>query len=500
MEYVEKIRLKLNLLKKEIQKLEKPISVESECNIKDLQEWHKNYKIYEESMEKLNTLLNVKTNLKLSKPIESFKEEYEQMKNIILPEITCENKKELQDKTAKYQDYEEIQNNIDILSGSVKVLLRLYGKKENQFITTDTTITDCNNKLYTFNKVYNNIKTNEIDISIESIKKGNSQFVMLGYGASGSGKTHTLIGQDSLVENILMKLDISNINLKIDEIYGTLIPGPDKNESTFSSETVFEQKTIDKTNAISEIKKSNEQRKIKKTPNNDVSSRSHLFFILKLTLKNGVESQLVIIDLAGKENPFEISTKLLNIQPTATVLYLRKSKIEELLTNISSLKSFILEWPTEIKEKAPEGVLLSPNGRKLNNWRKADKTKKDLDLWMQKQYQEHFENIGYHKIPDLHQYIQDLLSESFFINESINTVALILKRHNKKNVKAKITNIRNEQSVDHFFEIPEESKFYKYFTTIINQSQSINYVLLATISENCIDSEKTLSFASKISN
>lgn len=57
-----------------------------------------------------------------------------------------------------------------------------------------------------------------------------------------------------------------------------------------------------------------EHLRITATPNNPVSSRSHIFYEIKFKLNDGKESKFIIIDMAGSENTIEIRKDMLNLQ------------------------------------------------------------------------------------------------------------------------------------------------------------------------------------------
>lgn len=175
----------------------------------------------------------------------------------------------------------------------------------------------------------------------DQMKSGYS-IVVFGYGLSGSGKTFTLLGDSNnkgLINYVLFDKNNGIKGVKLAyafELYSTDVPKVDTNFKVKStSEGVINAKIInykdystksnlndivnleskninvtsdeDLTNILKEIEtdRKNELR-IKPTPNNPESSRSHLFLVFKVTFDNGKSGYCTFIDTAGRESPFTI--------------------------------------------------------------------------------------------------------------------------------------------------------------------------------------------------
>ncbi len=163
--------------------------------------------------------------------------------------------------------------------------------------------------------------------------------VLFGYGLSGSGKTHTLLGSKvtpGLVHYGLANLNgVTNIKLKylfeqyvsaVDANFGKVrgkihnlireVPQMreySKNETSDFANSLPGSLNVDKlavedlfalTSAIETYRVT--QGRIKKTPNNPQSSRSHLFFVFEVSFATGKTGYVTIVDTAGRESPLDI--------------------------------------------------------------------------------------------------------------------------------------------------------------------------------------------------
>jgi hypothetical protein len=169
------------------------------------------------------------------------------------------------------------------------------------------------------------------------IKDGYS-VILFGYGLSGSGKTFTLLGADENKEQNrtreygLLHYGLGNLNAKrigIKNIfeqyvesysYTTTPPSIKSNiinlvgKLDIGKNEDFELQGLDKndikveelhvlTKQIENYRKT--KKRIKKTPNNPESSRSHLYMIFEIEFEK-VKGYLTIIDMAGRESPIDI--------------------------------------------------------------------------------------------------------------------------------------------------------------------------------------------------
>ena len=174
--------------------------------------------------------------------------------------------------------------------------------------------------------------------SFKQVEDGYS-IVLFGYGLSGSGKTYTLLGQNGapgLMHYGLANLrDVKSIRVKnvfeqyinkfsptLKSISGNihhLIGNIKQLKSVSFDETsdfaedlpvginlnnISIESLNNLTSAIEKYRIS--QKRIKKTPNNPVSSRSHLYIVFEITFETGKIGYVTIVDTAGRESPVDI--------------------------------------------------------------------------------------------------------------------------------------------------------------------------------------------------
>jgi cob(I)alamin adenosyltransferase len=132
-----------------------------------------------------------------------------------------------------------------------------------------------------------------------------------------------------------------------------------------------------------------ERGRVKKTPNNPVSSRSHLFMVYEITFESGKVGYITVVDTAGRESPLDIYN-----------MFIDNSSKNASLTSIFSLDT-------------GKGIV----GQYLN-----------------KKYADY--------VP---QDVYDILREGFYINETINHLIYFF---NKKNYKK--TNVKIQTNLDHY--------------------------------------------------
>jgi len=150
--------------------------------------------------------------------------------------------------------------------------------------------------------------------------------ILFGYGISGSGKSWTILGgkdDEGLIPLLIKSLTNNGItvnpfkifehHLKSDEFIKTDGSTPYFVENKLNSE-IRDFKLSDyrspKDPSLIDFITLDEERKllgsIKKTPNNDSSSRTHLFIVYEIK-KDGKTGYVTFIDSAGKEEPLEIA-------------------------------------------------------------------------------------------------------------------------------------------------------------------------------------------------
>jgi hypothetical protein len=195
--------------------------------------------------------------------------------------------------------------------------------------------------------------------SFSQVENGYS-IVLFGYGISGSGKTLTLLGNKGVPGVLHYGLDnlqnVSNIKLKYlfeqyynlvninfnkltGKIHNLINKVPQLKEFSKDETEIFKKEIpsyIDTNNLkiediysltdiIENYRKNNNR--IKTTPNNPVSSRSHLYLVFEIEFKNGKTGYITIVDMAGKESPLDLyntfidttKTKLASIMAPAPV-------------------------------------------------------------------------------------------------------------------------------------------------------------------------------------
>jgi hypothetical protein len=306
------------------------------------------------------------------------------------------------------------------------------------------------NDTFTNKDVYTGIQgsgdISELKIDIDSIEESNEtvspglystfkqvedgySIVLFGYGLSGSGKTYSLIGDKGvpgLLHYGLANLrGVSKIRVKylfeqyIDKFVPTLskIRGriinlvnevPQMRNYANNEEKEFAQFISGQVN-VNDIRVENintltgllesyrkSHFRIKKTPNNPVSSRSHLYMVFEIQFDTGKVGYITIVDTAGRESPLDIFNMFIDTSKRAT------------LTTILGPTG----GPGAVKK------YLNPNPL-IQNYDTSD--------------------------------IYEILNEGFYINETINHLIYFF---NKKNYKK--TSIKKIVNIDKY----ENEKYY----------------------------------------
>lgn len=176
--------------------------------------------------------------------------------------------------------------------------------------------------------------------SFKQVEDGYS-IVVFGYGPSGSGKTHSLLGSKGVpgllhyglanmkgVKNIKLKYLFEQYVQSVDvnfgkvrgKIYNLIREVPQMREYSVNETGEFAERIqsnargIDINNlAVEDLyvitsiieEYRIEKKRIKMTPNNPVSSRSHLFMVFEVTFEGKV-GYVTIVDTAGRESPIDI--------------------------------------------------------------------------------------------------------------------------------------------------------------------------------------------------
>jgi len=236
--------------------------------------------------------------------------------------------------------------------------------------------------------------------SFDQIKHGYS-ILLFGYGLSGSGKTYSLLGNgtnssEGVLHIGLRSLNekgskIKNINMlylfeeyidsyepttgvlrgKIIMLRGDSIRGmiPGVPTESFTSESAEFSKTVaaaainmsdlhigDITPLTQVLEKWRsgdgqipgplKRRRVSKTPNNDLSSRSHLFMVFAIQFENETTGHITIVDTAGRESPAEIRTLFLNTSVTGcpTLGSMIGKSWDETADPSPSMRKTVQEW------------------------------------------------------------------------------------------------------------------------------------------------------------
>jgi len=186
--------------------------------------------------------------------------------------------------------------------------------------------------------------------SFKQVEDGYS-IVLFGYGLSGSGKTYSLLGSNGipgLLHYGLANLQgVSNIKLKylfeqyysaVDvnfgkvrgKIHNLIREVPQMREYSKSETEQFAQSipqgidinnikpnSSDLSRLIEGVEKYRiDNSRIKKTPNNPVSSRSHLYLVFEITFSTGKTGYVSIVDTAGRESPLDIYNTFIDTSQT----------------------------------------------------------------------------------------------------------------------------------------------------------------------------------------
>jgi hypothetical protein len=223
-------------------------------------------------------------------------------------------------------------------------------------------------------------------------------------------------------------------------------------ETNYAIEIPYTNLSI-KLTEINQIRRNNNR--IKKTVNNPESSRSHLFIIIEVTFHNNIKGYVTIIDMGGRENPFEIvksyfrkSTKGYTLpilfktilQPEANdysnaMFYLKDNELDKLIETISGsggIPSSLYDLKTinnARKNTKINGTHIYNNSlnkimKELNYIYTEDELIKELDKHKYIKSGEtsrNFNPFASNKVvKDRINEIGSILCDGFYINETIN--------------------------------------------------------------------------------
>jgi len=427
--------------------------------------------------------------------------------------------------------YKEIQKFRMTKLGKIEVYLRI---RKGKIMEEEKT--SVNNKMITFgcdeetNKKYGPFK--EVfrlgeknkniynAFEVENLKNiYDKTTIIFSYGVSGSGKSHTILGnktEDGLLTLAIDKLIEDGNTCKIKYIFeqcldtkfsdsfiqheivkspkGVLfnkenlkghinifIDSDDKLKNIFKDQyTDKKLKNVDTRKNIKDIliEINSEREKngtIKPTPNNSQSSRSHLFFVYEIkNNKNGNVGYIVFVDSAGRENPMEILKLYYNIYDLSTP-FIQYDYSSDTISTAS------LGRITN-KTDYPESLQLSSEQNKFLEMKNSEqRTKKDLY------------NSTLDKLKDQRSYIKKLVVEGFFIDETLNHMIKYLSpKLGQVKIKDKSLVVEYEQTINKneqmcvFFNDEEDKdqiltkKIFNFLTTKDDERQPYNFIMMAT--------------------
>ncbi len=290
-----------------------------------------------------------------------------------------------------------------------------------------------------------------------------------------------------------MVVKYSSLKINVFELYGKIdVPkliGNDRYTNDIQSEFIdygtFNEFSLDLLKQINEKRINNGH--IKSTPNNPVSSRGHLFFKCNFILENGKNVSVILIDSAGIENPFMISKVFLKIDKTAIKL-MNFNNIKLLISNMKNSPIKTTYWDEEILEK----FKLKYGKEILNNFGNKMKVKNLIKLQYQaitetdniiirnlflfnlqnyiikddNKFIKLFDTLQYDNIniDKVCNYIHDVITEGFFIVETLNHLKYFFRKRLDKqtkviNITARDFFIGTENlgySINKFFISPED--------------------------------------------
>jgi hypothetical protein len=235
--------------------------------------------------------------------------------------------------------------------------------------------------------------------------------VLFGYGASGSGKTFTLLGSEGIpgvlhyglanlsgVQNIKLKYLFEQYYSAVDVNFGKVrakihnlvreVPqmrkfAKDENAQfipTVPANINLNNLKIDDlyglTAAIDTYRI--QKGRIKRTPNNPVSSRSHLYFVFEIQLEKGKTGYVTIVDTAGRESPIDIYETFIDTSKTQLGSIMAPSGGENLIGKTMRPEIKEKYTPKEILEVLREGFYINESINHLvyffnvKNYKKTD--------------------------------------------------------------------------------------------------------------------------------
>jgi hypothetical protein len=280
---------------------------------------------------------------------------------------------------------------------------------------------------------YLDLPNNGLYKSFKQVESGYS-IVIFGYGYSGSGKTHSLFGdraERGTLHYALANLkDVKQIEIKhafelyknrvaVQENYisGKVIDLLGKRPENIPNEVIQTEKIIDKmqldiNNLNSELDQlvenidnyRKQKNRIRATPNNQTSSRSHLFLVFEIQFTNNTRGYITFVDMAGRESPLDLYSEFLD-----------KRRIT---------LSTLMRMGTSKRER------------------------EKLQMYVNEEYSSQYNMNS----------IYEILQEGFYVNESINHLSYFFQKKNFKETKVMMQKRLEDYNVKNFYVNPEREE------------------------------------------
>jgi chromosome segregation ATPase len=214
--------------------------------------------------------------------------------------------------------------------------------------------------------------------------------VLFGYGASGSGKTFTLLGSPATpglihygfanLQNVktiklkyLFEQYFGTVNINFNKLTGKIhnlireVPqllSVSKNENDqfktrIPSDINIDDLKVEQFNKLTDIITAyrKEKGRIKRTPNNTESSRSHLYMVFEVSFTTGKKGYISLIDMAGRESPIDIFNTFIDTSKTNLASIMSPSGEVGLIRK--TLRSGLDYTPENVFEILKEGFYIN---------------------------------------------------------------------------------------------------------------------------------------------
>jgi chromosome segregation ATPase len=325
--------------------------------------------------------------------------------------------------------------------------------------------------------------------------------ILFGYGLSGSGKTYTLFGDSKTKTPGIVQIGLSKLkdNAKstrlemVFELYCStdLTPAhihsklhllyihedmngkyqhmvdnylsmlPDKTvENNIVKKELDEYKGVSDKYANRDINSDNvytltdetekyrwDRGRVKQTPLNPKSSRSHLVFIFKITFKDGVVGHLVVMDMAGKENPSDFTEMFLGRRGAIdlTTMLMPRTKLEESMRNLWIPYQYIRGEPAVSPAKevtSPSVGLLNGKQRYGNLYFEGEQAKSAAEkvggVYLRSDNRLVFRGLegGPKWVQFVPTAVTEMIREGLYVNETIHHLSCFLERKRRDTCKA----------------------------------------------------------------